>query len=142
MKNPRTLLFQGLPKLHKIFDSFPPLQHIVLGLNPCTCNLLKFVDSFLKLYSFFRFFLSYIRDTKDFMIKLSSIKNISENSFFVTMDVSSLYTNIDHEEGTEACFKKLEERKNKSIPSIVIKTLIFMILKSNTFRFAINNVNK
>ena len=68
-------------------------------------------------------------------MKLSSIKNISENSFLVTMDVSSLYTNIDHEEGAEACFKKLEERKNKSIPSIVIKNLILMILKSNAFRF-------
>ena len=51
------------------------------------------------------------------------------------MDVSSLYTNIDHEEGAEACFKKLEKRKNKSIPSIVIKKLILMILKSNSFRF-------
>ena len=51
------------------------------------------------------------------------------------MDVSSLYTSIDHEEGAEAYFKKLEERKNKSIPSIVIKNLILMILKSNAFRF-------
>ena len=67
-------------------------------------------------------------------MKLSLIKNISENSFLVTMDVSSLYTNIDHEEGAEACFKKLEEKK-KSIPSIVIKNLILMILKSNAFRF-------
>ena len=51
------------------------------------------------------------------------------------MDVSSLYTNIHHEEGAEACFKRLEERKNKSIPSIVIKNLILMVFKSNTFRF-------
>ena len=51
------------------------------------------------------------------------------------MDVSSHCTNIDHEEGAEACFKKLEERKNKSIPSITIKNLILMILKSNAFRF-------
>ena len=51
------------------------------------------------------------------------------------MGVSSLYTNIDHEEGAEACFKKLEERKNISIPSIVIRNLILMIFKSNAFRF-------
>ena len=51
------------------------------------------------------------------------------------MDVLSLNTNIDHEEGAEACFKKLEERNNKSISSIVIKNLILMILKSNAFRF-------
>ena len=68
-------------------------------------------------------------------MKLSSIKNIPENSFLVTMDILSLYTNINHEEGAEACFKKLEERKNKSIPSIFIKNLILMILKSNAFRF-------
>ena len=63
-------------------------------------------------------------------MKLSSIKNIPENNFLVTMDVSSLYTNNDHEEGAEACFQKLEERKNKSIASIVIKNLIPMTLKA------------
>ena len=52
------------------------------------------------------------------------------------MDISSLdSTNTDHEEGAEACFKKLEERKNKSTPSIVIKTLILMILESDVFQF-------
>ena len=51
------------------------------------------------------------------------------------MDVSNLYTNTDHEEGAQACFKKLEERKYKSIPSIAIKNLILVILLSNAFRF-------
>ena len=63
-------------------------------------------------------------------MKLSSIKNIPENGFLVAIDVSSLYTNIDHKEGAEACFQKLEERKNKSIASIVIKKLILMTLKA------------
>ena len=129
-ENPQTPLFYGLPKIHKIFDSFPPLQPIVSGLHSCTCNL---IDSFLKFQA--QKCKSYIRDTKVFLIKLSSIKNIPENSFLVTTDVLSLYINNDHEEGAEACFKKLEERKNKSIPSIVIKNLILMILKSKAFRF-------
>ena len=118
LKNPRTPLFHGLPKIHKIFHSFPALRPIVSGL--------KFQAQKCK---------SYIRDTKDFLMKLSLIKNIPENSFLVTMDISSLYTNTDHEEGAEACFKKLEERKSKSIPSIVIKNLILMILQSYAFRF-------
>ena len=29
----------------------------------------------------------------------------------MTMDVRSLYTNIDHDEGMEACIEKLETRK-------------------------------
>ena len=130
---PRTPLFYGLPKIHKIFDLFPPLRLIVSGFDSCTCNLSKFVDSFLNFQA--QMCKSYIRDTKDFLIKLASIKSIPANSSLVTMDVSSLYTNIDHGEGGEACFKKLKERKNKSIPSIVIKNLIPMILKSNAFRF-------
>ena len=89
----------------------------------------KFVDSFLKFQA--QKCKSYIRDAKVFLIKLSSIKNIPENNFLVPMDVSSLsslYTNIDHKEGAESCFKKLEERKNKSIPSIVITNLVINII--------------
>ena len=78
---------------------------------------------------------NFVLDIKDFLIKVSSIKNIPENSFLVTMDVSSFYTNTSHEESAEACFKQLEERKDKSIPSIVIKNLILMILESYAFRF-------
>ena len=33
-------------------------------------------------------------------------------------------------------YRKLEERKTKSIPSTVIKNLIIMILRSNYFRFS------
>ena len=64
LENPRTPLFYGLLKMHKIFDSFPPLRPIVSSFNLYTCNLSKFVDSFLKCKS-------YIRDTTDFLIKLS-----------------------------------------------------------------------
>ena len=46
------------------------------------------------------------------------------------MDVSSLYTNIYYEEG-----KDRQKRQNKSIPTIIIKNLILIILKSNAFRF-------
>ena len=53
----------------------------------------------------------------------------------VTMDVRSLYTNIDHDEGVEACIEKLETRKSISIPSKTIGSLILLVLKSNAFRF-------
>ena len=102
LENPGTPLFYGIPKIHKIFDLFPPLQPIISGFDSCTFNLSKFVDSFLKFQA--QKSKTYIRDTKDFLIKLSPIKNFPENNFLVTMDVSSLYTNIDHEEGAEACF--------------------------------------
>ena len=108
LESPPTPLFYRLPKIHKIFDLFPLLQPIVSGFNSCTCNLSKIVDSFSKFQA--QKCRPYIRDTKDFIMTLSSITRIPENSFF-TMVVSSLYTNVDPEESTETCFKKLEERK-------------------------------
>ena len=78
---------------------------------------------------------SYIKDTKDFLNKLTSLNHVPTNSILVTMDVKSLYTNIDQNEGTEACFRKLETRKNKSIPSQVLANLILIVLKSNVFQF-------
>ena len=51
------------------------------------------------------------------------------------MGVNSLYTNIDHEEGAYACYKKLETRKNKTVPSNTLKNCVLLILKSNIFRF-------
>ena len=51
------------------------------------------------------------------------------------MDVSSLYTNIDHEEGAQACFNALEKRKDQKVPSTLLKKLILLVLKSNIFRF-------
>ena len=133
--NPRLPIFYGLPKIHKVFNSFPPLRPIISNYNSISTNLSIYVDSFLKFQA--QQCNSYIRDTSDFLQKLSNVKGIHNNSILVTMDVSSLYTNIDHNEGADACFQKLETRTNKHIPSIVIKRLILSILESNVFQFGL-----
>jgi hypothetical protein len=46
---------------------------------------------------------SYIKDTTDFIKKLQNFSNIDTNSYLVTLDVSSLYSNIPHDEGINAC---------------------------------------
>ena len=70
-----------------------------------------------------------MRDTTD--MKLKSLFTVPSSSILVTMDVNSLYTNIDQEEGSDACYKKLETHKNKSAPSKTLKDCILLILKSN-----------
>ena len=129
----RTPIFYGLPKIHKHFEKFPPLRPIVSGFNCISANLSEYLDSYLKFQA--QNCKSYIRDTSDFLLKLKSLTTIPSNSILVTMDVTSLYTNIDHEEGAEACYRKLETRKNKTIPSITLKKCILLILKSNIFQF-------
>ena len=133
LDKPRTPVFYGLPKIHKQFNNVPPLRPIVSGYNSCTSRLSEYIDSYLKYQA--QRCKSYIRDTKDFLNKLKSITNLPSNSILVTMDVSSLYTNIDHEEGAQACYESLEQRHNKQITSSLIKKLILLVLKSNAFRF-------
>ena len=48
LEHTQTLLFYGPPKIHKIFNYFPPLQPSASNLNSCNGNLSKFFDSFLK----------------------------------------------------------------------------------------------
>ena len=126
-------IFYGLPKIHQFFEKFPPLGPIVSGFNRMLASLWEYVDSFLKYQA--KTCKSNIRDTSDFLMKLKSLSTIPSTSTLVTMDVNSLYTNIDHKEGTDACYKKLKTRKNNTVQSNTLKSCILLILKSNIFRF-------
>ena len=61
------------------------------------------------------------------------------NSYLVTIDVSSLYTNIPHNEGLHALREKLDLRQNKSVSTKVLVTLMTLILTLNNFIF--NGIN-
>ena len=100
----RAPIFYGLPKIHKFFEKFLPVRPIVPGFNCISASLSEYVDSFLKYQA--KACKSYIRDTSDFLLKLKSLSAIPSTSILVTMDVNSLYTNIDQEEGANACSKK------------------------------------
>ena len=141
LDDPKTPAFYGLPKIHKSFTKFPPLRPIVSNIESCTRRISEFLDSFLKYQA--RRCASYIRDTKHFLQKLEELNksDIPDGSILVTMDVASLYTNIDHEEGADACYDKLETRKNKTITSKMLKSLILLVLKCNAFTFG-NSIYK
>ena len=57
------------------------------------------------------------------------------NVHLATMDFSSLYPNIDHEEGVKACEYTLNKRKTPLISTSVLTGLIMTVLKSNTLKF-------
>ena len=133
LKKSRMAIFYGLPKIHKTFTHFPPLRPIVSGFNSCTSRLSEYLDTFLKYQA--KKGKSYLRNTKDFLCKLRCIKSLPENAILVTMDVISLYTNIDHTEGAESCYNKLESRTDKKISSSLLRKLILLVLQSNIFRF-------
>jgi hypothetical protein len=51
------------------------------------------------------------------------------------MDITSLYPNIDQEEGAEACKQHMDNRQNQTITSTFLKKIIHTVLSCNTLSF-------
>ena len=82
---------------------------------------------------------SYIKDTHDFLQKIEQTK-IPQNSFFVNLDVDSLYTNINNKEGLAAVAEAFAKTKDKDInfslrPYKEIMDLLKLSLENNDFIF-------
>ena len=78
---------------------------------------------------------SYLRDTTDFLRKLSTLETLPPGSILVTFDVSSLYTNIPHNKGVAACREALETCPSLAPPTNYLVDLIQQILTLNNFSF-------
>ena len=139
----RTPQFYILPKTHKEFDDSLPLGYHgrpnVSVCNSSTDNISKYIDYVLK--PLMQSLPSYIKDTTDFIQKLKSTKLAHANSYLVTLDVSSLYTNIPHEDGLDACrfFLASNTCTSHQLPVDSILSLIRLVLENNHFQF--NNDN-
>ena len=62
----------------------------------------KYIDYFIK--PFRTSLPAYLQDTTDVLNKIKGLNNIGTASFLVTMDVESLYTTIEREQGLAAPF--------------------------------------
>ena len=96
-KNTRTPLFYGLPKIHK---PGCPLRPIVSGCDGPTDHLSAYVTHFIQPLA--SNLPSHIKDTKHFLNLIEKLPPLPPNALLVTADVTSLYTNIPHEEGIAA----------------------------------------
>ena len=83
---------------------------------------------------------SYVKDTTNFIQKLKSAKLTHANSYLVTLDVSSLYTNIPHKDGLDACrFFLNKNSSSNDLPVDSILKLIELVLENNHFQFNSEN---
>lgn len=134
----RPRLFYLLPKIHKNPNSWslpfviPPGRPIVSDCSSDTYRLAEYIEYYLNPIS--NKHPSYIKDTYDFLDKVRQAK-IPENSLLFTVDIDSLYTNIDIEAGLKAvknCFKKYPD---KTRPDEQLLQLLEINLKRNDFEF-------
>ena len=85
---------------------------------------------------------SYIKDTTHFLRKLDDLKELPPGSLQVTLDVSSLYTNIPHKGGIEACRKAINSSGHLSRSGLKTESIcdfMRMIRTMNNFEFDNNH---
>ena len=132
---PRIPIFYTLTKIHK---PKPVGRPIISGCSGPTERISSFVDRLLQPIAIKQ--KSYLKDTTDFINFIEKSK-VSHDTILVSMNVTSLYTNIPQEEGTNTVCKAYNRFYNDSppIPSHYLKEMLGLILKENSFQF--NGVN-
>ena len=128
-KNPKIALFYLLPKIHKPNN---PGRPIVNSTRSITEKISAFVDEHLR--RFIPRIPSYVKDTTHFINIMKNIQ-LDPDDLFVTIDVSSLYTNITHIEGISAINKMMEDTGTDTVLKMFISNLIHQVLTKNYFKF-------
>ena len=128
--SPRIPIFYTLTKIHK---PKPVGRPIISGCEGPT-ERISFVDRLLQPIAQSQ--QSYIKDTTDFINFVEKIK-IRQKTILVSMDVTSLYTNIPHKEGIETVCQAYETFHNKNPPILTkyLRNMLGLILKENSFQF-------
>ena len=133
----RSRLIYFTPKIHKDpvtwpNKNIPSARPIVSDVGSDLYNISKLIDFYLTPFS--NKHPSYIKDTPDFINKLSQVK-IPENAYLITLDVESLYTNINTEQGIEAIKLMTQTYPNQERPDKEMLELINICLNNNDFIF-------
>ena len=132
---PRIPQFYTLTKIHK---QTPVGRPIISGCEGPTERISSFVDSFLQPIA--KSQKLYLKDTTDFINFIEKTR-VVENAILVSMDVTSLYTNIPQEEGITIICKayKTFYQNKPPIPSQYLADMLRLILRENSFQFVGKN---
>lgn len=130
--------FYILPKIHKdpttwtVPHTIPPGRPIVSDVNSESYHTAEYIEHYLTPISIKH--PSYIKDTYHF---IETIKNITipPTAYLFTMDINSLYTNIDTTEGLTAIKTFFHKYPDKKRPDKELLQLLEINLNYNDFEF-------
>ena len=113
------------------------IRPIVSSCNSITEPISQFVDRWLQPHV--KTLPSYLKDSTEFL-KLIETTKFPHRSLLASIDVSSLYTNIPHNDGKQNVLYYLQNnsdnytRPEQPIPEVLTE-LIGIVLKNNVFEF-------
>ena len=123
-------------KVHKEYEHIPPPRPINSGSGSITENISLFVNYHIK--DLATKHPTYLQDTPDFLREIEKINSgpmLPENALLVGLDVTALFTNIPHEDGTQSMRESLDERPDQTVPTEFIVELMKLVLEYNLFTF-------
>lgn len=135
---PRSRRFYLLPKIHKdkthwsIPHEIPPGRPIVSDCGSETYQIAEFIEYYLNPLS--QKHASYLKDTFHFISKLDLI-TVPPKAFLFTIDVDSLYTNINTKLGLQAIHKCFQKYPDFHRPDKHLLQLLEISLTRNDFEF-------
>lgn len=127
-----------LPKIHKPPDSWtvphriPPGRPIVSDCGSESSRIAEYIDYYINPLS--QKHASYIKDTYDFVTKLKKVQ-VPNSAFLFSIDINSLYTNIDTQLGLQAVREAFQKYPDSSRPDAAILQLLELSLLRNDFEF-------
>ena len=126
----RTPIFYMLPKIHKGNN---PGRPVISSVNSHTEKISAYVEEFLRPIE--EQLPSYNRDTTGFIQRIKVLERLPVECYLATLDVSSLYKNIDIDEGLTFAQEDLI-KTNRAKPSPQTLTcLLEKVLRLNNFTF-------
>ena len=119
-------MFYTLTKIHKP----TPVGHPIVAVNEGpTERISAFVDSILQFIA--KSQKTYLKDTTDF-VNFVERTTLPEGTFLVSLDGTSLYTNIPQEEGINTVCRAYEKfyGDNSPIPTQSLREILRLILQA------------
>ena len=120
--------------LTKIHKPTPVGRPITSGCDGPTEGISAFVDHLIQPIAQTQ--ASYLKDTTDFLNFIEKTEQ-PKITILISMDVTSLYTNIPLEEGITIACEAYEEfyEENRPIPTRYLREMLSLILQENSFQF-------
>lgn len=118
--------FYHIPKLHKSTVN-PPGRPIISSINSPTCNLSHFIDLYLQ--DHVNMLPSHLNDSDDLIRHLQKVQ-LKEGLGLLTLDVTALYSNMNHDLGIE-CVEFIFFINSTHLYSFFIR----FILEDNYFKY-------